>query len=357
MNGETSVVRRHDAALDGVRGLAILAVIALHFDLIRGGFIGVDIFFVLSGFLITAILRAEIERTGRVDYPVFYAKRLLRLVPALALCLVGVAIYSVVTGTGAAAVSPLLAAATYTMNYAYAYKAVGDSLVGHTWSLAVEMQFYLVWPFLFLLLCRKLSEKGVIAFMAGSALACALWRAIVSARYGEASVDFTYRVIETRCDPLLIGGIVALLVRRGTVFASRAVFALACAFIAAVLWRVPAGKVVFHEFGFGLVGLATAYVVGFLASSGDKAVRRAFEVPALRYLGRISYGVYLYHYPIVEGLRQQGVVHAPLWALPITLAAAALSFHFVEAPILRLKPRAPGQGPASTGAALRPAQP
>ncbi len=342
MSDHLPVARRHDAALDGVRGVAILAVIGLHFDLMRGGFIGVDIFFVLSGFLITSILRNEIEKTGAIDYPVFFAKRLLRLVPALALCLIGVTLYAILTGRVATAIGPVLAASTYTMNYAYAYGVIGDSFVGHTWSLAVEMQFYLVWPVVLLALCRRFEDGVVVAVIAALALACATWRAIVSARYGEASIDFTYRVLETRSDPLLIGGIVALLLRRGVVFASRPLLAAACAFIAIILWRVPAGKAVFHEFGFLPVALAAAYVVGFLASSDDRLVRRTFESPALRYLGRISYGVYLYHFPIVEILRDRGLSHATLWALPLTLGAAALSFHAVEVPLLRLKPEPRG---------------
>jgi peptidoglycan/LPS O-acetylase OafA/YrhL len=334
--------RRHVAALDGLRGAAVCAVIAFHFGWIRGGFVGVDVFFVLSGFLITAILHAEWTGSGRIDIAAFLAKRGLRLLPPLVLCGSGYAALCVAGGRPEDIAAPGLAALTGAMNYAAAYGLVGENPLGHTWSLAVEAQFYLVWPFLLAWLCRALSARAVVAAVAALAVAVTAWRIAVSLRYGQASVDFTYRALETRADALLIGAALALLVRQGWRCASGAPFALAGLLIVAVLWRVPPGNVAFHAVGFTAVAAAAACVVGYLADPAPSTIRSAFAHPALVYLGRISYGLYLYHYPILSALERSGAGHVAPVAVPVTLAAAMLSYHLVERPLLRVGARSPG---------------
>ena len=337
MSRNVAVSRRHVDALDGLRAVAVCAVIAFHLGGLRGGFVGVDVFFVLSGFLITAILHAEWTRTGRVDCAAFFAKRGLRLLPPLILCVAGTAAYGVVTGRGREIAGPAMAALTGTMNYASAHGLVGENPLGHTWSLAVEMEFYLVWPFVFVALCRRLSERAVLAVMVALAAAAATWRIILSVRDGEASIDLTYRVLETRADALLIGAVLAVLIHRGRRFTSRTLFALAALTLVAVAWRVGPGNLAFHALGFTAVALASAYVVGFLASAGPSTVGSALSRPVPAYVGRISYGLYLYHYPIIQALGPDATVRRALIALPATIAAAVLSYHCVERPILRLR--------------------
>ena len=169
-------------ALDGIRGIAIICVMIMHsgFKLFKGGFIGVDIFFVLSGFLITYLLVREYDRHDeQVNLKAFYARRALRLGPALILMLIGNSLWGIFFFTPAESMSNLedaLIALFYMANWARAFEIHAPRFLGHTWSLSIEEQFYILWPMIFLLLMRCIRSRALVAAVVlAGAIAAASW--------------------------------------------------------------------------------------------------------------------------------------------------------------------------------------
>lgn len=318
----------HVPALDGLRGIAILLVLAVHADgLIPGGWFGVDLFFVLSGFLITSILIGEWGAKGRISLSDFYRRRGLRLFPALALML---GVYVLLGGDRLAA----LYGATYSMNVVRAAGVVVPDGMEHLWSLAAEEQFYLVWPpILYLALRRGVTPKMLATALLLVIVAAMTWRAVL------ASSAPHYRLVlgpDTHADPILIGCIA------GLAFSFRFVSRVPSWLASAAL--VPASVLVaflgYRHFtsAYGLAtpafALACAVVVLACVLHRNWWFGRLVNRAPLRYLGRISYGVYLWHLPLYFALGWEV-------GLPLALAISALSYRYVEQPFLRRKrPRA-----------------
>jgi peptidoglycan/LPS O-acetylase OafA/YrhL len=313
---------RYNPALDGLRAVAILLVLACHTAgfALPGGWVGVDVFFVLSGYLITSILLREVRETGSVDLGSFYVRRALRLLPAFGLLVAFQLVRSWFVHDGQEIREATLVGALYFENWNAVYHWWPFDLMGHTWSLAVEEQFYLIWPLLLPLVFRR-----------GLWLSCAAVGAMVAARivcwrlgYAETTLDFSM----LRPVGLLVG--CALAFGRWRMPSWAGAPALCAVVLVAV--TVSRSQAVFAVAPI-VVSLATAIVV--LASPGWLAVA------PLRYLGRISYGVYLYHWPLFilgESLKPNGLGH--FWAIGLVsliIAVAALSYEFVEKPFLRLK--------------------
>ena len=217
---------RYEPALDGVRAFAVLAVIGYHADVhsLRGGFLGVDVFFVLSGYLITALLLAEHGDAGRIDVRAFYARRARRLFPALLLVLLGVAAYSgfvAFSGDRGAIRADALASLLYVQNWhlvwsgaSYFTAFAAPSPLRHLWSLAIEEQFYLVWPLALIALLRvaRSSRRVLGAAIVAAALASAL---LMSAMYHAGSdPSRVYYGTDTRAQELLVGALLAVLLSR-----------------------------------------------------------------------------------------------------------------------------------------------
>lgn len=207
----------HRRWLDGLRGVAILLVLGSHFGLVRGGFLGVDVFFVLSGFLITTLLAEEWRRDRAIDLPRFYLRRALRLLPAY-LALLAVCAAATAAGSPARRADgfrEVLVAGAYVSNWPTLHQTALPRL-GHTWSLAVEEQFYLAWPVVLLALLRSHARRGtVLAVVGGFALLSAGWRAALHATHApdepQVSLLRLYMGLDTRADALLIGCGVGLL--------------------------------------------------------------------------------------------------------------------------------------------------
>lgn len=318
-------------ALTGLRTLAVGLVIALHNGWgWVGGYIGVDVFFVLSGYLITTALMRREDGLGR-----FYWKRLLRLTPPLALLL---AVYAAVAVTWSpdwlAHLHGVFYAGTYSMNWNMVYAWGPTGYLAHTWSLAIEEQFYLIWAPAFMALALVLRREQVIAVVAACIVLIVAWRAGL-ALSGE-SYYRTYHGFDTRADGLLTGCLLALLKseRLGKIAAQTWMLPFAGLFY--VAWSVPVGSVAMDVGGGLAVSIMAAWIIAALANGGT-VLGRLLALPPMVYLGTISYGLYLWHWPLLGLAREIGIDH-PAWTATLaTLAISALSWHFLEAPILRFK--------------------
>ncbi len=341
------------APFDGLRAVAVISVMLYHANVpyLPGGFVGVDVFFVLSGFLITALLVQERDRFGRVDFMRFYARRSLRLFPAL-LAMMAVVTPILVLWPQGSLRSDSLATVPWTLGYLSNYLAmvVDRSLgvFGHTWSLAIEEQFYLLWPPVLVAILHRRSARGAAIFAATGAVVVAVGRALV--RFWFENVEFTYFPLHARADALLIGCAGALLmtsapantVARVTARLSKAAAGAAVVLaLAALFGNIASGWM--YVVGLPIVSLASVLVIAQLAGHSSSLVGRCLCLPPLMYLGTVSYGLYLWHFPIFELVKDAQPDLAFRYLVVIqfamSLAAASISYRFVERPFLSLKSR------------------
>lgn len=296
------------AALDGLRTIAIAMVVAYHVDnsLVPAGHWGVPLFFVLSGFVITASLCAEVDRTGRLDLGTFYRKRLLRIVPALAV--VCVALLAV--GTAWSQVQPSIGLYA---NYART-EGVALGRLTHTWFIAVIAQFYLVWPLVIAAIPAR-RRALVIGLLAAVAIG---WRVVA---IEIMSPGWVYNATDTNAAGLFVGAFLAVTGLR----APRAT----------VVWALPAllGLMLLPIFGDtgrlvlwgGFVALVLSALVLLYASTGPAWLENRF----LLRIAEVSFGIYLWHYVFVRS-------DIPLWVAALaTAAATAASWWLVERPLVR----------------------
>ena len=325
-------------ALDGVRALAVFLVIASHIGLpgFPGGGYGVDMFFVLSGFLITTLLLEEIDGTGRINVLHFYARRLLRLYPALLLLLLLFAAFFHILEhelpnlTGTDYVKDITLAALYLTDYAVAFGFENrNSLIGHTWSLAVEEHFYLVWPWALLGLRRAFRGGNLAAALLALYVAATAWRLSCLSFQPWTMVYFRF---DTRFAGLVLGALLAVVRLQGRkIPGANALFVLSgLAFLFCLYW-IPS-----MEMATRLTiapELFTFFLIDRILAAKDGTAAAWLSGPALVFFGRISYGLYLFHFPVAALLSRTrtgppGAVDLPMknehWAvhLEITLAVA-----------------------------------
>ena len=353
------VVFSYRPGLDGVRALAVLAVILYHgrVSWAPGGFLGVDVFFVLSGFLITSLLITEGERTGRIDLVGFWTRRARRLLPALFLVLVGVAVYAVVWAQPtelAKLRSDGLATLLYASNWKFIFEGTSyfqafqtPSPLAHTWSLAIEEQWYLLWPLALPLVVRRCRRRRNVtaAFIATCALVSAVTMAVLF--HPGADPSRVYYGTDTRAQALLIGAVLAILTagrgpalnldtpRRPAAFQLLGV--TGAVILGALVVRADAKGAFLYRGGFALAALAAAAFVA--AAAIDGPVSRALSIRPLAAIGAISYGLYLWHWPVdvVVNESRTGLSGGGLFAtqLGITFSIAIASFFLLERPIRR----------------------
>jgi len=345
-------------SIDGLRGIAVLAVMAFHTytPLTRGGFIGVDVFFVLSGFLITSLLLQEWNQSGVIGLKNFYARRALRLLPALfTLSFVWLLYLSLFRPEHLRETSKaILIVLFYSANWARALgqEELGwhDSL-GHTWSLSVEEQFYLIWPVLLVAMLRlRLNGRWIISLVVMGIAASAVSRAALWA--SGSSVARLFNGLDTRADALLIGCVVGLLATYNLLPGARWFLltikglAIGSALILAYLgFRANASAGYMYLGGFTVVAGAAAIILIELLGSPSKLALLLLESPLLVWIGRLSYGLYLWHLPLYR-ITVPVVTH-PDWnwyerlglRFVVTFAVASLSFYLIERPCLNLKQR------------------
>ncbi|KPM55059.1 acyltransferase [Frankia sp. R43] len=454
----------YNPALDGVRALAMLCVLVFHMDALPGGYLGVDVFFVLSGFLISRQLLAERDRTGRVCLPRFYLRRAYRLLPAFwMLVLVGFTAV-VVLGVGTAGerdefLHTLAAAMLYVNNYFQVVQQnTGAGWLGHTWSLSLEEQFYLLWPLLLLVLCRRpWIDRRLPVVLLGGVVVVMLWRDALNA--SGASATRTYFGLDTRADALLVGCALAAWLRarqrdageagdagepgeagdRGTVLPGRqrrpeeaavpvvpeavrpgterpgterpgterpgtvppgtvrpemmrpvrvrptfawpvswpgsarrvpvrpvaalpVVGAVAFVLLAVAMVAAPSGwgprPTALARGGYTVIALLAGVVILALEVGATTGwLFRVLAVRPLAWLGRISYGFYLWHFPVVAHWGRDltiavGRGPAILVVGLISLGLASASYYLLERPIQRRRPDAARR---EAGEAARPA--
>lgn len=351
----------HVPALDGLRGIAVAAVVAyhLHPDLLPGGFLGVDVFFVLSGFLICSLLLREIEATGTVDVRRFYVRRVRRLMPASLLVLACVALYSA-TWAGLAELSRLRTHALWTLGWmanwryvadgtAYTDLVAGSSPLRHTWSLAIEEQFYAVFPLLVLvavyLVARRwglFTLRKVLGWVACGGLVASVIAMTVIASHRD-GIDRAYYGTDTRMQALLAGVAIATVFvgvppRVGSV--ARVLRFLAIPVAVALLWFFRVGgerEPWMYRGGFTAVAVISALVIAAVNSA--RWLSAVLSWHPLVVLGRVSYGVYLWHWPILVVFDEQrtglGGWRLTILRLLITAVATLLSWWCLEQPIRR----------------------
>jgi len=328
----------------------------------------VDAFFVLSGFLITSLLVREWESSGTIALRAFWARRARRLLPALfalVVVVVSVAPFAMPAGTYPGLRGDALSALLYVANWhfmlagtTYFAQSAPPSPLTHTWSLAIEEQFYLVWPLAVLLVLTRTRRLHPLLWLSGIGALASCVEMLLLFRSG-ASLTRLYYGTDTRAQALLVGAALAVALamvaeRRGAATgiatawrpASRvargaiAVLGLGGAAGCGVMWAVSTGTSPFlYEGGFLLVAVCGAAVIASAVCVPGGLLGRALSVRPLRDLGRISYGVYLWHYPVflwVDGQRT-GLQGAGLFALrcALTAAVAAASFVLVEQPVRR----------------------
>ncbi len=351
--GERKVARV--PALDGLRGLAVAGVLLFHagFGWAGGGFLGVSIFFTLSGFLITSLLLTERDRSGSIGLGHFWSRRARRILPAALLALTGIALYGLtIADAHQAARLPAdgLSALTEVANWrfvlgdqSYAALFSAPSPVQHFWSLAIEEQFYLVFPLIVVttLTRTKGDRKGLTIVVAALGVVSALLAAVLF-HPGEDPARVYYGT-DTRAVELLVGALLAIcLTGRHRLERPRTQRLVAALGAGALLTLVTAWLVVdqgdglLYRGGLTLHALLVVTVIGAALVPGP--VRSALSVRPLRALGLISYGAYLYHWPIFLWLdpARTGLDGAALFGLrlSVTVAVATLSWYYLEQPIL-----------------------
>ena len=328
--------------LDGLRAIAVVLVMVFHTTNMgfAGGWIGVDIFFVLSGYLITSLLTLEFERSHTIGLRKFYIRRVLRLFPALAVLLVlyAVAVLPFTTDFARQAWA-IVAAALYAMNWVRAFEINAEGHIGHTWSLAVEEQFYFFWPIILIFALRRGGRSLAFKVALGLLLASAAWRAAL-VHLGAPPVR-TYTGFDTRADALFVGCAIALvpLSPRLVDAASRFVV-LPIAAIAAVSLLVPWNADWVHLGGLTLFALVAAWLLIACLGSPPGFFFEALRSAPFQYIGRISYGVYLWH-ALISSLLGNHYGFKPMYVSlivpPVTLIMASASYFLVEKPFLQLK--------------------
>jgi len=350
--------QRYMPGLDGLRALAVLAVIAYHLGVgwAPGGLLGVGVFFTLSGYLITDLLLGRYDNTGQLQLADFWRRRARRLLPALFVMLAVVAAWVTLMDRGQLAPvrGAVVSSAAYVSNWwliaqhsSYFARFAAPMPLGHLWSLAVEEQFYLIWPWLLWLLLR-LSRKrhGLHPRLAWATLLLALISAAAMAVLYQPGYDPTraYDGTDTRAFAVLIGASLAFVwpsrllgddVTETARWILDGIGAVGLAVIALLIWRTTQYSAFLYRGGMVLLSVGTAMVVGAAASPASR-LGVVLGWRPLRWVGVRSYGIYLWHYPIIvlttpaDG--RESILREAL-QVAAAFGVAALSWRFVEEPI------------------------
>jgi len=348
----------HQPALDGLRGVAVLAVLLYHGGAtwMRGGFLGVDLFFVLSGYLITTLLLVEWGRSGGINLRGFWARRARRLLPALALVLVGIAVYALafaeatqldrIRDDGLAAIGYVANWRFIFSNQSYFDQFGAPSPLRHMWSLAIEEQFYLLWPFLMVGLLHWRPKLRILTrVFAIGALTSALLMAVLFRSGSDPSR--VYYGTDTRAQALFAGAaLAAVLLRvrtrgggppRSAPWVRAGLAGLALLAVMFVTTKDTAEWM--YRGGYLLAAGACALVIAAAVQPRRNLVRAVLSPMPLRAVGQVSYGLYLWHWPVYLTMTEEriglGGTALLLARLAVSGGFAVASYFLVELPVRR----------------------
>lgn len=345
-------------ALNGLRGIAILLVIGNHIplrqykSLLPCGWVGVDLFFVLSGFLITTLLMQELNKTGTVSLKNFYIRRALRLGPALLVMLAVMSTLSFVLFDQVRArtnwFDPLIAL-FYSSNWVKALSHNQLGIVAHTWSLSAEEQFYIIWPLLLLTLARVTRKSRYIIAVATAIALLSWWEGVRLAMKGATFARIMFG-LDCRADTLMIGCILGVVLASGCMTENTkhsvrkllvilAPLSLICLVGFSITGNVLGKGLYYYEFI--IIALMAAALILDVMVTRQSILKRLLEMKWLVWLGSVSYGLYLWHWPIFFVMM---VYHWSGWAvmlvgIPLAFLATVLSYYCMEKPILEFKKR------------------
>ena len=342
-------VSQHRPALDGLRALAVAGVVTYHlgFEWLPGGFLGVDLFFVLSGFLITGILLDELKRHGTIAFSGFFARRARRLLPALYLLILVVCAWAAFVAAPNA-IGDLrgagLAAVFYVANWffiltgqSYFSDIQGPSPLEHTWSLAIEEQFYLFWPILLLFLLRRFGPRALavttLVLLAASTF-------LMAVLYNEGDPFVAYFGTFSRMHELLVGCVLAITVKRGLTLPAAARWSawIPLALIVIMMVTVSDTGAFYYRGGSLILCVLAAWLIlalGAGAPGGGPTTMLSWK--PIVWIGLISYGIYLWHWPLILWLNPVSTgltgISLAIVRISATVLIAAASFYLLERPI------------------------
>jgi peptidoglycan/LPS O-acetylase OafA/YrhL len=310
-----------------------------------GGFLGLEIFFVLSGFLITSLLLGEHRRNGAISFRKFYTRRARRLLPALFAMLAGSFVYTVLTGQNLRIeVRSSLSALFYAMNWVIVTRH--QVVNNHLWSLAVEEQFYAIWPLLAaLMLTFAFTRRHPLGIIGAAVIGLTIWTAIlwVPSDANFVRNDTIYCRTDVQAVPLLIGAMAAYAWSRH-LFSFRLLRLFAwpsLVFMCVCAWKWSSEARFYYHGGLAIFSIASAFLI--LACADRRFVlAEAFSLPPFPFFGRISYGVYLWHIPVFVAVARYGrdwsAFAQVVVALGVTFIFALFSWYLIETPFLRARP-------------------
>ncbi|MBN3526965.1 acyltransferase family protein [Paenibacillus apiarius] len=360
MNGRSNEQGRYMTGLDGLRALAVLAVIIYHIDpgWLPGGYLGVGVFFVLSGYLVTDIVIAAWQRTHRLDLKDFWIRRSRRLLPAMLVMLVAVVAWITIMDKSLipSVKGDVLAALLYSSNWRLIFHQVSyfdhfgpQSPFIHMWSLAVEGQFYLIWPLLLAIAFRYAPKRGHLfaATLAGAAISCA---AMVIMYDPGTDPSRVYFGTDTRAFALLFGAALAILwpsarLNTGISRPSRIMIEVigwsGLLVVIEMFFLMNRYDDMLYRGGFVLLSIAASLVVAAVAHPAS-SLSRLLSWRALRWIGVRSYGIYLWHYPVIVLTNPADRRGEADWMLAVAQIAlsmmlAAISWRYIEEPVRRGK--------------------
>ena len=340
--------------LDGMRGLAVLAVIMFHARVpwFRGGFIGVDIFFVLSGFLITSLLVQEYNSRQHIDLKNFYMRRVLRLGPALVAFLaifVSISLLMLDAEKARSNIIDTLITLFYFTNWSWAFQIHPSQPLGHTWSLSIEEQFYIIWPTLLITFLRFTRSRINVIF-AVVLLLLSSWLTRICLAAGGASVDRLYDGLDTRGDELLIGCLLGIILSSNlikehhqyqieNVLKFIGPLSVISLLLSSIFMRLS--KMYMYYWGFLVIEFSAIIIILDVFISQKSIIKRILLIKPLAWIGKISYGLYLWHYLIFYTMRGLGFRHIVTMTIGtgVTFLVASASYYFLERPFLKLKNR------------------
>jgi len=343
---------QYTPTFDGLRCIAVLCVLLAHAssDFFKGGWIGVDLFFVLSGYLITSLLQNEYYTSGNISFAKFYARRALRLFPALLICLTMANVLWQFTPHYYRP-NRLLATLAGLFYFANLLPWPVLGMLQHLWSLSVEEHFYLVWPIIVSTFLFRISPRNRAFFLTITVFLVAAFRIFVfhfNFTYGLFAIN-SYTFTLCRMDAVLMGSLLAMasshndnVKNRKKVNLNWSLGILLC-LLATIVLFVRESNIYWHNGGFILTDLLCLSIVAIAAKNPNQSL---LSSNVLRWIGRRSYGIYLYHFPIFLALgilirEHSSINYLLITALrfALTIFVAEVSYRFIERPVLRYKKR------------------